>query len=105
MEILEYQLISNHQTILILYIFYSLLSLLLGFYCYRSFNKDWKFGLFVSFSLVGLMTWAYISEDKSTYEYQKVIVEDWNEVYEQGWEVIKHEGEIVELKRKLEEEK
>lgn len=103
MEILEYQVISNHGTVLIFYVIYSLLSLVLGYVVYRSFNKDWKFGTFVSIVFVGMMTWAYISEDKSEYEYQKVIVDDWNVVHNEGWEVIKQDGEIVELKRKLED--
>lgn len=38
------------------------------------------------------------------YEQQKVIVSDWNIVYEQGWEVVSRDGKIVVLKRKIDNE-
>ena len=103
MEVLEYQLINNHTSVLILYVFYTLLSIILGYIVYRSFDNDWKFGLFVSVLFVGMMTFAYSIEDKATYEYQKVKVSDWNIVHNERWEVVNQEGEIVELKRKLAE--
>ena len=103
MEILHYEVVNNHTSALILYIVYSILSIGLGIVIYRN-NKDWKFGLIVSLFFVGMMTFAYTAEDKSQYEYQKVKVSDWNIVHNERWEVVNQEGDIVELKRKIEEE-
>lgn len=42
---------------------------------------------------------ATVDASSSTIEYTEAIVTDWNEVYEQGYEVVEQNGKIVTLRK------
>lgn len=99
MEVLHYEVITLGLS-MSEFIVGIVLSLISGICFYKGNSKS--LGVLVPTILILFLTSGYLLTQEQ-YEYQKVKVSDWNTVHEQGWEVIKQEGEIVELKRKLEE--
>lgn len=98
MEVLYSATIDGSMPIIVLLLLIG--GTFLGSYIFREYSKI----LNVIISLLVILIWigVYYSFQNEVYEYKKVIVEDWNVVHSEGWEVVRQEGEIIELKRKLE---
>lgn len=65
-------------------------------------SREW--GYFVTSLLVFLIIGIGICITEKPQEKVKVIVSDWNVVHSEEWEILKKKGEIVTLKRSIEED-
>lgn len=102
MEILHYEVVDMSHSILSVVVASIFIIILLSFLYIVSGSALLSILMFII--SLGFIIFGYVNHLDEQYEYQKVKVSDWNIVHNEGWEVIKREGEIIELKRKLEEE-
>jgi len=99
MQVLHYEVVNLGMDNISLTVVI-VLSVLVGVCFYLGNRKVASVIIPLILIVIALMSKYLVNEQ---YEYQKVIVEDWNVVHSEGWEVDSQEGEITVLKRKLEE--
>ena len=111
MEILSSGILTHQPEISVislgLLIFTGLFLFIGVYWLYEIISKTEKFSIgAIVFTVIGLLFGigliSYIKDETYEYEQMKVIVTDWNVVYEDGWEVVDQDGKIVILERRLE---
>ena len=112
MDVLHYEIVNNNifktDTFIMTLLCLTALSLIaIGLYWLfqiltglDDFNFTGLVILLIGLSLAYACYSIYVDNDYK-YEIQKVIVSDWNEVYNEKWEIVEQEGDIVTIKRKL----